>query len=266
MRYWWVPAVVLALLLAGLAWLHPYREVELSDLAPAVRSATAALDQAFGKPVSTAFQYSVRRSYQSKRRGAMEVDVRVTLRPMGDGLMQRQDDWYDLERRAVVYQERYVLFRNLFTVHARTRETAPFVHDLMGRAGWYHDQAQSVRSQMQAGTPASPDWKLDATLDRVSDTESARLALSTSVYQRSLQCARSGEAAGSLIGAGFDGSYPKLTCRIRTSDPPTERTSEYVYLPEHGIFLLLGYQQQAGNEQTLAVSGSYRSFKVLARP
>ena len=34
MRYWWVPAVVLALLLAGLAWLHPYREVELSDLAP----------------------------------------------------------------------------------------------------------------------------------------------------------------------------------------------------------------------------------------
>ena len=263
MGYGWLALVVAALLLVSLAYLQPYRQVELSDLPETVRAATRRLDAAFGKPVAQSFQYSMRRSYMSKRRGAMEVEVRVTLRPLGDGLVQRQDDWYDVQGKNVVYQERYVLFRNLFTVHVRTRETAPFVHDLMGRVGWYNDAAQAVNARMEGGDPISPDWKLDATLDRVLDSESRSLSLNTAVYQRSIKCQRSGEVAGSLIGAGFGASYPKVTCSIRTNDPPSERISEYVYLAEPGIFLLLNYKQHEDNQQTMDVSGSYLSFKVL---
>ena len=58
----------------------------------------------------------------------------------------REDDWYDLGGRSVVYQERYVLFRNLFSVHTRSREVAPLVHDLMGRVGGYNDSAESITS------------------------------------------------------------------------------------------------------------------------
>ncbi len=260
--YWWILAVIIALALTGMAYLQPYLQVELSDLPPQVRKATAELDRQFGKPVEQSFQYAIRRSYNSQRRGSMEVEVRVTLRPLGEGLVQRQDDWYDLDGRTVVYQERYVLFRNLFTVHARTRETAPFVHDLMGRMGWYNDTAQNVNSKVEGGTPVSPGWKLTATLDRVSDTESRSLSLNTSVYQRSMACERSGETDGKFMGTGFGGTYPKVTCRIRTSDPPTERNSEYAYLPEHGIFLLLNYRQKEDNKQTMDVNGNYLSFKV----
>ena len=160
MGYGWLALVVAALLLVSLAYLQPYRQVELSDLPETVRTATRRLDAAFGKPVAQSFQYSMRRSYMSKRRGSMEVEVRVTLRPLGDGLVQRQDDWYDVKGKNVVYQERYVLFRNLFTVHVRTRETAPFVHDLMGRVGWYNDAAQAVNARVEGGDPISPDWKL----------------------------------------------------------------------------------------------------------
>lgn len=264
--YWWAPLALIALVLAVAAYLHPYQPLELSDLSPQVVASAAALDPSFGKPVTRSFKYATRRSYSSPA-GLLEVEIRVTLQPMGQGLVMREDDWYDLGGRSVVYQERYVLFRNLFSVHTRSREVAPLVHDLMGRVGWYNDSAESISSTHEGTTPDADAWKLDLTMDRLSDTDGKSLTLQTTRYQRTQHCERSGRVDGAAIGAGFTGSYPKIICRSQANSQFAERRSEYVWLPEHGIFLSLGYQQQVeGPEKSdarLDVKGRYVSFKPL---
>jgi hypothetical protein len=266
LRYWWLPVTIIVMLLMVAAYLLPYQPVELSDLTPEIRDATTRLDASFGKPVDQSFQYATRRSFSSSN-GPMEVEIRATLRPLGNGLLERQDDWYDTRGHGIVYQERYVLFRNLFSVNTRTRETAPVVHDMMGRVGWFSDVAQAMTSTLEGGTPESPGWKMSVVLDRVSDTDGQGLVLKTTPYQRRVDCERTGEIDGAQVGIGLSGSYPRVSCRIMTSDQPVERRSEYVYLPQPGIFLLLNYRQQGQREDaTLDVKGSYLSFKTLPAP
>lgn len=264
--YWWAPVTLIALVLAVAAYLHPYQPLELSDLSPQVVAGAAALDSSFGKPVTHPFKYATRRSYSSPA-GMLEVEIRVSLQPMGNGLVLRQDDWYDLGGRSVVYQERYVLFRNLFSVHTRSREVAPLVHDLMGRVGWYNDSAESLSSKLEGGTPDSAAWKLDLAMDRLSDTDGKSLTLQTTRYQRRQHCERSGQVEGAAIGAGFTGSYAKVSCTSHTSEQSAERRSEHVWLPEHGIFLSLGFQQAAEAPEkpgtALDVKGRYVSFEPL---
>lgn len=264
--YWWAPVTLIALVLAVAAYLHPYQPLELSDLSPQVVAGAAALAPSFGKPVAHAFKYATRRSYSSPA-GLTEVEIRVTLQPMGKGLVMRQDDWYDLGGHSVVYQERYVLFRNLFSVHTRSREVAPLVHDLMGRVGWYNDSVQSLSSTLEGGTPDSAAWKLDLAMDRVSDTDGKGLTLQTTRYQSRRHCERSGQVEGAAIGAGFTGSYAKVSCTSHTSEQSAERRSDFVWLPEHGIFLSLGFQQAAEAPEkpgtALDVKGRYVSFEPL---
>lgn len=264
--YWWAPVMLIAVVLAVAAYLHPYQPLDLSDLSPQVVATTAALDPSFGKPVTHSFKYATRRSYSSPA-GLVEVEVRVTLQPMGSGLVMRQDDWYDLGGRSVVYQERYVLFRNLFSVHTRSREVAPLVHDLMGRVGWYNDSVKSLGSTHEGGAPDDAAWKLDLIMDRLSDTDGKSLTLQTTRYQRRQHCERSGQLDGTSIGASFSGAYPKISCRSHTSEQSAERRSEYVWLAEHGIFLSLGFQQMAETPEkpdtALEVKGRYVSFEPL---
>jgi len=264
--YWWAPLTLVALVLAVAAYLHPYQPLELSDLSPQVVAGAAALDASFGKPVSRSFKYATRRSYSSPA-GMLEVEIRVTLQPMGKGLVMRQDDWYDLGGRSVVYQERYVLFRNLFSVHTRSREVAPLVHDLMGRVGWYNDSVESLSSTLEGGTPDSATWKLDLAMDRLSDTDGKSLTLQTTRYQRRQHCERSGEIEGTAIGTGFTGTYAKISCTSHTSEQAAERRSAYAWVPEHGIFLSLGFQQAAEAPEkpgaALDVKGRYVSFEPL---
>ncbi|MDB5967471.1 MAG: hypothetical protein JWQ72_3971, partial [Polaromonas sp.] len=200
--YWWAPVMVLAVVLAVLAYLRPYQALELSDLPPAILASATTLDQAFGAPVRHAIKYSTRRTYSSPT-GPMEVEIRVALHPMGFGLVAREDDWYYVKGHTVVYQERFILFRNLFSLHTRSREVAPFVHDLMGRAGWYNDSTQTMTPRLSGGTPESPGWTLDLATDRVSDTDGKGLLLQTTAYQRNLHCERAGQLDGADIGASF---------------------------------------------------------------
>lgn len=264
--YWWAPVTLIALVLAVAAYLRPYQPLELSDLSPQAVAGAAALDASFGKPVTRSFKYATRRSYSSSA-GLTQVEIRVTLQPLGNGLVLRQDDWYDLGGHSVVYQERYVLFRNLFSVHTRSREVAPLVHDLMGRVGWYNDSAESLSSKLEGGAPDAAAWKLDLVMDRLSDTDGKSLTLKTTRYQRRQHCERSGQVEGTEIGAGFTGSYAKVSCTSHTSEQSAERRSDYVWLPEHGIFLSLGFQQAAEAPEkpdtALEVKGRYVSFEAL---
>jgi hypothetical protein len=263
--YWWAPLVLLAVVLTVIAWLHPYQQLELSDLPEPVLAGAGKLDRSFGKPVDHSFRYALRRTFSAKS-GPVEVEIRVTLQPLGGGLVQRQDDWFELGGHSVVYQERYILYRNLFAVHTRSREVAPLVHDLIGRIGWYNDSVETLAGTAQGQSPAAPDWKLDLTMDRLSDTDGKGLTLETTRYQRRQHCEASGQLDGAAIGAGFKGSYARISCRTSASNQPAERLSDYVWLPEPGIFLLLGYRQQTDNTdgaEKLDASGRYLSFETL---
>ena len=259
--YWWAPVVLLAVALAVLAYLHPYQELQVSDVSPSVIESIATLDKSFGTPVKNSYKYSTRRTYSSPT-GPTEVEIRVTLSPLGGGLVARQDDWYNLKGKTVIYQERFILFRNMFSLHTRSREVAPLIHDLMGRIGWYNDTTQSIDSKVQGGLAESPSWAMDVTTDRLSETDGKGLTRQTTPYQRRLHCERSGDVDGAEIGAMFKGSYPKISCRGMGNDQPSERLSNYAYLPDQGIFLLLGYRQKADNADKLEVKGSYVSFEV----
>jgi hypothetical protein len=72
---------------------------------------------------------------------------------------------------------------------------------------------------------------------------------------------------GAAIGAGFTGSYARVSCTSHTSEQSVGRRSEYVWLPEHGIFLSLGFQQAAEAPEkpgiALDVKGRYVSFEAL---
>ncbi|MES2413795.1 MAG: hypothetical protein V4614_08330 [Pseudomonadota bacterium] len=267
--YWWAPVALVAVALAVIAYLHPYQPLDLSDLPPGLVASAGALNKGFGERVGRSFKYATRRTYSSPS-GAIDVEIRVTLQPLENGLVMRQDDWYDVKGRNVVYQERYILFRNLFSVHTRSREVAPLVHDLMGRIGWYNDSVSSIDSQLQGSTPDAPDWKLDMTMARVSDTDGKGLTLQSTSYQRTLHCERAGNMDAASIGAIASGSYPRVSCISTSSDQPAERRSEYVWLPQHGIFLLLGFRQKGetmttptDNPGELAVKGNLVAFEVL---
>lgn len=93
--------------------------------------------------------------------------------------MRRQDDWYDMKGNNVVYQERSVRFCNLFSVHTRSREVAPLVHDLMDRVGRYKDSARSIEGEVRGDTPGAPQCKLDLAMARVSDTDGQGPTLQT---------------------------------------------------------------------------------------
>jgi hypothetical protein len=262
MSYWWAPITILALIAAILAYLHPYRDLELSDLSPSVIGSVAKLDKAFKRPVRNSLKYSTRRTYTSPG-GPMDIEIRVTLTPIGGGLVMRQDDWYQLKGKTVVYQERFILFRNLFSLHTRSREVAPLMHDLMGRIGWYNDSTQSVNSKVDGDTVESPSWTMDVDTDRLSETDGKGLTRLTKPYKRHLHCEHHGEVDGAEIGSMFKGSYPRVSCKGTGTDQPNERVSNYAYLPEHGIFLLLSYQQKGENADTLEVKGNYVSFEVV---
>lgn len=266
--YWWAPLTLVAVALAVVAYLHPYQPLSLDDVTPQVVEGSAALDKAFGKPADKAYKYATRRTYSSAK-GPIEVEIRVKLQPLGNGLVMRDDDWFDIHGRTVVYQERYILFRNLFAVHSRNREVAPLMRDLMGRVGWYDDTVVSFTST-QDGTPNTPGWKMDLVMERMSDTDGQGLTLKTTRYQRRQHCERAGELDGAAVGAAFKGSYARISCTSVSSDQPTaERKSDYVWLPEQGLFLLLGYRQQKpadpltpGSVDTLDVKGNYVSFEA----
>ena len=262
--YWWAPVAILAVVLAVAAYLRPHQDLQLSDLQPSLQDSINALDKTFGAPVKRSFKYSTRRIYSSSI-GPMDVEIRVKLEPLGGGLVLRQDDWYYTKSNTIVNQERFILFRNLFSLNTRSREVAPIVHDMLGRIGWYNDSAQSISSKVEGGAPDSPLWKMDITMDKLSETDGKGLTLQTTPYQRRMQCERSGQVDGSEIGSAFKGSYPKVTCKSMTSKQltETERQSDYAYLPEHRIFLLLGYQQQTGSTDKLDVKGSYATFEIL---
>ena len=262
MSYWWAPLTVLAVVLAVLAYLRPYQELEVADVSPSVIDSLNTLDKSFGTPVKNSYKYSTRRTYSSPN-GPIEVEIRMKLSPLGGGLVMRQDDWYDLKDKNIVYQERFILFRNIFSLYRRSREVAPLVHDLMGRVGWYNDTLQSLESEVKGGQAESPSWAMDVTTERLSETEGKGLTRQTTPYQRRLHCERTGEVEGSAIGSTFKGSYPKISCRIVASDQPGERLTNYAYLPDQGIFLLLGYQQSAEKTEKVEVTGSYVSFEVV---
>ncbi|MES2399335.1 MAG: hypothetical protein V4573_05050 [Pseudomonadota bacterium] len=266
--YWWAPVALIAVALAVVAYLHPYQPLDASDLPPEVVAGAASLDKGFGERVNRSFKYATHRSYSSPS-GVIEAEIRVSLEPLENGLVMRQDDWYDTRGKNVVYQERYILFRNLFPVHTRSREVAPLVHDLMGRVGWYNDSAKTIDGKSEGATPEAPDWKLDLTMTRTSDTDGKGLTLQTTNYQRTLHCERAGDLDAEEIGAVDKGSYPRITCLNMSSDQPAVRRSEYVWLARHGIFLLLGYRQKGENTSTpadnpgeLAVKGRYVKFEV----
>lgn len=262
LRYWWPPLALLAVVVAVIAWLHPYKPVTLADIPEPVRGEAERMDKLTGPPIRNSFQYSTRRNFTA--RGESEaVDIRVNLQPLGHGLLLRQDEWYGQNGHSVVFQERYVLFRNLFSVHTRTREVAPIMHDLMGRIGWFNDSASGLRGTIGPGTPDDPAWKLDVVLDRVSDTDGNDLTLKTTRYQRTISCVRSGTVEAATLGEGFTGTYPKVSCRQKNSDQASERTSEYAWLARQGIFMLTNYQQQGSDSDTLAVKGTYTSFKAI---
>lgn len=262
MGYLWALFTILAAVLAVAAYLQPYQALQLSDLQLSLQHSINALDKSFSAPVKRSLKYSTRRIYSSST-GPMEVEIRVTLEPLGGGLVARQDDWYYLQGKTVVYQERYILFRNMFPIHTRSREVAPLVHDMLGRIGWFNDSTQSISSKVEGGAPDSPLWKMDISMDRLSETDGKGLIIQTTPYQGRMQCERSGQVDGSEIGSAFKGSYPNVTCKTTASNQPKERQSNYAYLPEQGIFLLLSYQQQAGGADKLDVKGSYATFEIL---
>ncbi|MET0312216.1 MAG: hypothetical protein ABW051_09210 [Burkholderiaceae bacterium] len=266
LRYWWPPLALLAVAAAVLAWLHPYRPVLLEDIPAEVRAATARLDKLAGPAVASTFLFTSHRSFVSKKE-PVDVEIHAKLEPMGDGLVMRQDDWYETGERSAVYQERYVMYRNLFSVHTRSRDIAPVMKDLLGRVGWYNDSARTLTATQKGASPQDEGWALDVRMDRTSDNEnSSGITQATTSYQRTIACVRSGTVEGPAVGKGLEGTYPKVTCRQRNTDQSAERVSDYAWLPRHGIFLLLGYQQQGADAESLEATGTYDDFKVVAAP
>jgi hypothetical protein len=266
LSYWWAPITVVILILMGYAYLQPHQELDLADLPEQVQANAATLDKSLGSSVNQSFKYTTRRTYSSNE-GPLDVEIRATLTPLGGGLFRRNDDWVDIKTQHVVYQERFILFRNLFTLHIRNREVAPAKHDFMGRLGWYNDTTKNMQSTVQGKMPANFSsnalWSLDVVADRLSDTDGQGLLRSMTPYKRTLHCERVGDLPGSDIGAAFKGSYPKVTCRSIATNQTKERRSDYAYLPEHDIFLLLNYQQQLGTADQLGAKANYTSFVQL---
>ncbi|HVE51840.1 MAG TPA: hypothetical protein VNB23_00505 [Ramlibacter sp.] len=168
----------------------------------------------------------------------VEVTVEHRLQNLGDGLVRRSDNYYPRNGGgALVHEERYLLYSNLFGLHSRVREPAPVFHLIFDDAGWFDTRLEALDLQLPEVAPADPGWLLKGRLTRSRDAFPQGTHGVPRPVTRDLGCRRSGDS----------GSRPAVACTFQDSDE-LRLESRFVYVQEVGLYFLASSDQTVPQE------------------
>ncbi|HPG63453.1 MAG TPA: hypothetical protein PK586_15690 [Casimicrobium sp.] len=188
-----------------------------------------------------AIQYTRKATFKVPS-GAQTAIITSVVTPLAGGWLVRRDDWRDRFNQALVYQERYLMYRGLFGGHVQFREIAPFFHEIFGSLGWFNDEVQSQTLSLSGNFPADPNSLLSVSQKRQSDTDGQSISPKAIPYERNIQCKPDGIVDAQSIHTSLHGARHVIACEVMSTNGAPSRKNRLVHLEEFGIFMILESQ------------------------
>jgi hypothetical protein len=198
-------------------------------------------------------RYEAKRAFTSPDGRIVDSRVEYRLENLGKGLVRRSDNWYPLQAgNALVHEERYLLYANLFGLTARYREPAPVFHAIFENTGWFENRLVELEFRPPDLNTFDVQWLLQAKLAQLQDRLPAtRDGKTAERVAKEIRCTPVLHAAGART---------TVSCQVK-SDDGLARTALYVFLNEVGIFILNEYEQVKDGESESSRS-VIRNFQV----
>jgi hypothetical protein len=170
---------------------------------------------------------------------SFDLVINSTLRNLGNSIVLRSDNWYPKNGgAALIAEDRYLLWANLFSLTYRYREPAPGYHAIFENQGWIQAVTTEFSAQFMGSDPRNPEWKLSAKTVREAETEVGSKKKETTT--RMIDCM-------SVIS-----SKVKNTVRCVFETSQGEKTeSQSIYAPHVGLFFRLESNSQLADNQTI---------------
>jgi hypothetical protein len=234
-----MPLVVIVIGIAIASLLLRYEPPNYSEITSRFDDVAAVLGSRFASEQEPRAIKFVRKStYTSADRSEVSTITSEVI-PIRHGWVVRIDNWRDQYNQALIYQERYVLYRGLFGVHTQYREIAPFFHELFGSLGWFSDEVVSLEVLPSANFPREATSTVSILQKRLTNTDWRSASMAPGTYERRIDCKHDGMMYGTKIHASIRGEVPTSVCTSTyTNDFPT-RTSRVAYLAEFGLYVTL---------------------------
>lgn len=199
-------------------------------------------------------RYEANKTYTAPDGRAVDSRVESRLENLGNGLVRRSDNWYPkLAGNALVYEERYLLYANLFGLTARYREPAPVFHAIFENTGWFENKLVELEFRPPDLNVFSSQWLLEARLTQLQDRFPATVDGKTAeLVTKDIRCLP--------VLPDASGKRTTVSCQIKSQDGTT-RNSIYTFVHEVGIFILSEYRQVKDGESE-SVRGVIRKVRV----
>lgn len=188
-------------------------------------------------------RYETNRTFTSSDGRAVDSRVESRLENLGNGLVRRSDNWYPkLAGNALVFEERYLMYANLFGLTARYREPAPVFHAIFENTGWLENRLVELEFHPPDLNTFHSQWLLQARFTQLQDRFPTTMdGKTTERFTKDIRC------VPVLPDARASGKRTTVSCQIKSQDGTT-RNSIYAFMHEVGIFILSEYQQVKDGE------------------
>jgi hypothetical protein len=178
-----------------------------------------------------------------------DLVVKSTLRNLGNSIVLRSDSWYPKNGgAALVLEERYLLWANLFSLTYLYRNPAPGYHAIFENQGWVRAVTKEISAQIISNDPRQSNWSASVRMLREQETDPR--ASKTEKINRAIDCVSQSSAAR------------KNTVKCIIQDDKGDRLeSESMYAPQVGLFFRVGSSFKSTADET-SISQSVRKIRV----
>lgn len=253
-RLWWVFPLGVAIAVAVAALLHREQPLTLARVDPLV---LAAARQAAPASAPPAGQQAVLRMRRNQREGLswpMNSIEKVTLQRLGDGLVLRSDDTYELldnaQGQRAVLEQRSISWRGLLSLYRAERTPAAVYHDIFADEGWIETSTDSLRLRADRDFPQREGSSMSASFTRTAG-DLPTVPPRRQRFEHSLECRSQGTLESASVWPGQRGRLPHVVCEgvkhqldvdaARRQASRIASRSEYVYLSEIDHFASIAW-------------------------
>ncbi len=241
-RLWWAPLALIVVLIAVAAVALRYKPPDYQSFVSRLDESVNALESGLSSGGRVRAIRYTRKGIFNGPSGGQTAIITSVVTPISGGWLVRHDDWRDQFNQALVYQERYLMYRGLFSGHLQFREIAPFFHEIFGSLGWFNDEVRSETLSLTGDFPTGANGVLTINQKRLTDTDGQSVSPKATSYERNIQCTYDGVLDAQSIHKSLHGSRRVIACDVTSTNGAPSRKNRLVHLGEFGIFMILESQ------------------------
>jgi hypothetical protein len=180
---------------------------------------------------------------------SFDLVVKSTLRNLGNSIVLRSDSRYPKNGgAALMLEERYLFWANLFSLTYLYRNPAPGYHAIFENQGWVRAVTREMSAQIASNDPRQTNWS--ASIRMLREQEIDPSASKTEKIKRVIDCVSQSSAPR------------KNTVKCIIQDDKGDRLeSESVYMPQVGLFFRMASNFQSTADEA-SISRSVRKIRV----